>query len=212
MRIEEQTINIIFDAGKGTSPVQSREHSVGQTLGTLPVPTRSGFSFDGWFLGDERVDASTPIEADTDIRLVARWAKKSGVKKHSVLKRQKIAIVCIALLIALLSVSLVIVSDLISVKTIEDVYYDENGTRMTQKYYIKKVNDIYSLYDEDGVRMRINDNGYHIAMSGNQYSINEETGECTLYALVDSYDESIGELLDFGARVMIFEEISQDNI
>ena len=212
MRTEQQTINVIFDAGKGTVTVLSREASVGKAIGALPVPSRSGFSFEGWYLEGELITENFVIESDEDIRLIAGWAKKTGVKRNSVLKRQKIAILCMAILIVLLSVSLAIVNDLFSVKTIEDIYFNENGEKVTQTYYVKKVNGIYGLYDEDDVRMQINTEGYHIALSGNQYSINEETGECKLYALVDAFDQSIGELLGFDARVMMFEQISPESI
>ena len=49
MRIEELVVNIIFDAGKGTTPVSSREGTVGKPFGDLPKPSRSGYAFEGWY-------------------------------------------------------------------------------------------------------------------------------------------------------------------
>ncbi|MBQ9760786.1 MAG: DUF4340 domain-containing protein [Clostridia bacterium] len=211
MKQEELIINLIFDAGKGTSPVQSREAVSGQAIGDLPIPERAGFAFDGWYLGEERVSAETLLSAEEDVRLEARWSKKQGTKRTSVLKKQRIAIVCLAVLIVLLAVATVIVNDILSVTAIEDVYYTEDGTRHAKTYYIKKVGDVWGMYDDDD-KMPVNTDGYHIAISGNQYSIDQETGKCKLYAMVDSYDADIGELLGFDARVMMYPQITQSDI
>lgn len=212
MKHIEQTINIIFDAGKGNSPTQSREAKCGNAIGELPVPTRSGYSFDGWYLGETLVTPETVVQSDEDMRLTAHWKKRAGTKRNSVLKKQRIAIVCLSALIVALIISLIVINNLISVTRIDDVYYDENGTRLTQTYYVKQVKGVWGMYDRDDVRMEVNEDGYHIALSGNQYYIDSESGECTLYALVDSYDASVGELLGHGARVMMFPQIKQADI
>ena len=210
--MDELIINVIFDAGKGTSTVQSREAIFGKELGSLPTPVRSGYAFDGWYLGDEQVTPSTVLQSEEDVRLVAHWVKKKGTKSTSLIKKQKTMIVAMVAVIVVLAIALIIVNDLISVSTIEDYYYNESGELVTQKYYIKKVDNVYGMYDGDDVKMSVNSDGYHIALSGNQYSINQETGECKLYAWVDSFDESIGELLGFNARVMMFPQIEQSDI
>ena len=210
--MDELIINVIFDAGKGTTTVQSREAISGKTIGSLPTPVRSGYAFDGWYLGEEQVTSSTVLESEEDVCLVAHWVKKKGTKSTSLIKKQKTMIVAMVALIVVLAIVLIVVNDLISVSTIEDYYYNENGELVTQKYYIKKVDNVYGMYDEDDIKMRVNSDGYHIALSGNQYSINQETGECKLYALVDSFDESLGELLGFGARVLMFPQIQQSDI
>ena len=82
MRTEEQTINIIFDAGKGTSPVRSRESTVGAPLGTLPIPSRAGFAFDGWYLDEAfTIPAGDIIDASVaeDTVLYAKWIQVMDV-------------------------------------------------------------------------------------------------------------------------------------
>ena len=212
MNIQEQIINVIFDAGKGSVSVQSREAICGERLGELPTPVRSGYSFAGWYDGEAVVTADTVIESEEDVRLVARWTKTSGTKRNSVIKKQKIAIAILAALIVALAVSLIFINKLISVTTFEDVYYSNSGETVTQKYYVKQVKGTWGIYDDDGVRMTVNEDGYHIVHSGNQYRIDDETGECTLYALVDSYNASVGELLGHNARVLMFPQITQSEI
>lgn len=211
MKLDERTINLIFDTERGVAPVQSREIQSGEPVGELPVPVRAGYTFDGWYRGEERIEAGTVLDSEEDVRLTAHWTKRQGIKRNSVLKRQKIAIVCLSAVIVLLVVALIFVNNLISITTFEDVYF-ENGVRMTQKYEVRRVDGVYSIYDKDGIRMGVNSDGYHIVHSGNQYSVNEETGECKLYALVDSYNEEIGELLGTNARVMMFAQIEQKDI
>ena len=212
MNIDKQIINLIFDAGKGEVDLQSREATQGEPIGSMPVPTRTGYTFDGWYLDDELVTAQTVLQSEEDVRLVARWTKQAGTKRTSNLKKQKIAIAVVSVLILLLTVALIVINSIGSVTTVEDVYFDADGNKLTQKYYIKKVDGSYGMFDADGVRMNVNKEGYHIAMSGNQYSIDATTGECKLYALVDSFDASIGELLGFNARVMMYPQIEQTDI
>lgn len=212
MNKEQQIINVIFDAGRGVCSVQSREATCGETFGILPTPERAGYSFEGWYLGDVCIDADATVESESDLTLVARWSKRAGTKRASNLKKQRIAIVCCAVLIVLLALALIFVNDLVSVSTVEDRYYDEAGNALTKTYYVKEVKGTWGMYDEDGVKMAVNSDGYHIALSGNQYDIDEETGKCTLYALVDSFDAASGELLGHGARVMMYPQISQSDI
>ena len=213
MNINEQIINIIFDAGKGAQAVPSREAIVGNALGTLPVPVRFGYTFEGWYLGDTCVTPDTVLSSEEDVRLVARWTKKKGEKRTSAIKKQKTAIWILSAAIVVLVVALIFVNNLISVSKITDVYFDQTtGEQLTQDYFIKKVDGVYGMYDGDGVLMATNADGYHIALSGNQYYIDQTTGECKLYALVDSFNADIGELLGFGARVMMFPQIEQKDV
>lgn len=69
---------VIFDAGGGTA-VQPLYIQDGETIGRPTVdPTRSGYSFCGWFNSDlsEEFDFTTPISSNTKIR--AKW---SGPRK-----------------------------------------------------------------------------------------------------------------------------------
>jgi len=119
MRLEKQIINIIFDAGKGKTSVASREAVVGEPLGILPIPKRSGYRFVGWKCGDALFDENTVLEAESDLLLVAQWEKAEGGRSRSATRRQKIAIAILAATCVLLVVLLLVVNEIIKYETLE---------------------------------------------------------------------------------------------
>ena len=210
MRIEQTVVNVIFDAAKGTVSVSSREAVSGQPFGALPQPSRAGYAFLGWYHNGTLVTADTVLDSEEDIRLVAQWEKRKGGKKASILKRQKIAVAVLAALTVVLIAALLVVNHVVTIYSFHDVYY-KDGVEYSDKYYIKKKDGSYALFDKDGNLMEKNEDGYYIAAgSGNQYSIDAETGEKSLYAVVD-YDSAGGETLGFNDRIMIFPQITQKN-
>ncbi len=185
-------INLIFDANRGSVAQLSREGVVGKAYGTLPTPTRRGYAFCGWYHGDVLITPDAIIETDEDVRLVARWEKAvlENSKKRSMLKRQKIAIVALAAVAVALIITFVIVSQLISVYTFVDTY-TVDGVEYSDKYYIKRQDGKYKLFDADGNLMDTNgvlETVFIAKGSGNEYRIDPETGEHTLRALVDAED------------------------
>ena len=64
-----------FDSSGGTA-VASVTVKHGQTAAAPDAPTRSGYRFDGWYLGDAAYDFSTPVT--DDLTLTARWTRRSG--------------------------------------------------------------------------------------------------------------------------------------
>ncbi len=208
MRIEQTIVNIIFDPAKGSVAVSSREAVSGQPLGTLPRPVRAGFSFEGWYLDGVQVSEETLLTSTEDVRLVARWAKKAGDKKITMYKKQKLAVILLSVLTVVLIAALLVTNHVVAIYGLSDVYHGEDGTKYTEKYYVKKKNGVYGLYSKSGERMETNDDGYYIAKSGNQYVIDAETGEWELYAVVD-YDAAEGESLGFSDRIMMYPQIKQ---
>lgn len=218
MRIEESNtinnngtvINVMFDAAKGSVSILSREAVSGAPLGTLPRPSRSGYTFEGWYLGEELVTEATVLNTDEDVRLVAHWAKKKGSQKASMLKKQKIAIAVLAAVVVLLTATLLVVNQIVTIYPLVDTYY-KDGVEYNDTYYVKKKDGVYGMYDKKGNLMEVNDDGYYIAsVSGNQYSVDAETGDFERYAVVD-YDSEGGELLGFSDRIMMFPQITQKN-
>lgn len=210
MRIEETIINVIFDAGRGSVPVASREMTVGKPYGVLPTPTRRGYVFSGWFLGDLRITGNLPVEADSDITLVARWEKrKESGAVRSMLRRQKAAIAALLVAILLLSGVLVGVNYIVSIYGVEDISYDAAGNEIVTKYYIRKKGGSYGLYNENGVLMETNSEGFYLAASGNQYEVDRDTGDYSLYARVDYEDTEVGTLK---TRLLLFPQIKQENV
>ncbi len=74
---ENASHTITFDPAEGVMPAEyPSKFYEGVGLETLPVPTKEGFIFLGWFKGEEKVES---ISADTtaDVALVAHWEEKA---------------------------------------------------------------------------------------------------------------------------------------
>ena len=226
MRSEESVVNIIFETGRGTAPIASREGAVGSLLGDLPHPTRNGYTFVGWYLGGKPVDAATLIEGTEDLRLVAKWEKVSGKeRKKTVMWKQKLTAAVLAAAIVLLTAAVLIANQIVMIYHLTDEYTDAEGVRHSDRYTIKKSEGVYKLFDRDGKLMETTENGYtsnsdniryevYVAeKSGNQYLLNTSTGSYETYAIVD-YDSDSGESLGGtvkNRRVMMFPRVGQDN-
>lgn len=212
MNTEKNIINLIFDPGKGSLSQISREAISGEPYGTLPKPTREGYRFDGWFLGDEQITSDTLVVSDADVRLVARWTReKKKDRKTSMLKRQKIAIGVLSAVAVLLVVALIAVLDLISIYTFTDTY-TVDGVEYSDTYTVKKQGGVYKLFDSDGNLMDRNveeEAPVYIAKnSGNQYRIDEETGEWKLVVVVDTEGVEAAP----GTQLLMYPQILSGNI
>ena len=208
----ETIINLIFDANRGSVSQLSREGVVGEPFGKLPIPSRRGYAFGGWYYEGELITPDSIIETDEDIRLVARWEKTAPTtdKKRSMLKRQKIAIAVLAAVSVALIITFVIVSQLIAVYTFVDTY-TKDGQVYNDKYYVKRLDGVYKLFDADGNLMETNgilDTVFIARGSGNQYKIDPETGEHTLRAVVDAEDGEYGS----GSILLMFPQIRSEYI
>ena len=64
------TYNISFDSAGGSS-VNGFTRNYGETLGSLPTPTRTGYTFNGWTSGGSSVNSSTTVTSD--MSLTASW-------------------------------------------------------------------------------------------------------------------------------------------
>ncbi len=226
MRSEETVVNILFDAGKGTTPLTSREGTVGAPLGELPVPSRSGYTFAGWYRGEVPVTAATLIEGTADVRLTAKWEKVSvKERKKTVMWKQKVTAACLAVAIVFLTAAILIANQIVMIYHLTDEYVDADGVKHSDRYTIKKESGVYKLFDRSGKLMETTENGYtsssdnvryevYVAeKSGNQYLINTASGSYETYAVVD-YDAGSGESLGGtvkNKRVMMFPRVGQDN-
>ena len=65
---------VTFNPEKGSVSESTRRVEIGEKIGSLPTPTRNGYTFIGWFTEDNvQVNANTIINAD--ITLHAHWNK-----------------------------------------------------------------------------------------------------------------------------------------
>ena len=74
------TYNVRFDSNGGTS-VRTQEVAEGSKAYKPTNPTRSGYTFDGWYLDGEEFNFNTRIYED--ITLEAEWIKKSNINTNS---------------------------------------------------------------------------------------------------------------------------------
>ena len=73
------TYTVTFDANGGTPATSSKSVTYGSTYGTLPTPTRTGYTFDGWFTaasGGTQVQPSTTVTITSAQTLYAQWTAK----------------------------------------------------------------------------------------------------------------------------------------
>lgn len=71
---------VTFSANGGTVSTKSKSVTYGNTYGTLPTPTRSGYTFSGWYTsssGGTKVTSSTKVSKSYNHYLYAHWTKKS---------------------------------------------------------------------------------------------------------------------------------------
>ena len=89
-----KSYTITADANEGTIPsttgwtlgsngtTASKPIVYGETYGTLPTPTRSGYNFEGWYTaktGGKEVTPDTIVQATQSYTMYARWAEKADV-------------------------------------------------------------------------------------------------------------------------------------
>jgi uncharacterized protein (TIGR02145 family)/uncharacterized repeat protein (TIGR02543 family) len=67
------TYLITFDANGGSVNPTSQNVVFGTTYGTLPVPTRTGYTFTGWDLNGELIKETSTVSSTSNHTLIARW-------------------------------------------------------------------------------------------------------------------------------------------
>ena len=74
------SVTVTFDPNGGEVTPTTKEVKIGQAYGELPVPTRKGYTFDGWYTaaeGGDKVEATTTVTATTAHTLYAHWTLKT---------------------------------------------------------------------------------------------------------------------------------------
>ena len=73
-----QTYTVTFNANGGSVSSSSKAVTQGSTYGSLPTPTRNGYTFDGWYTqasGGSRVTSSTRVNLTGNQTLYAHWTE-----------------------------------------------------------------------------------------------------------------------------------------
>lgn len=211
-----QEFQLIFDPGKGSVTLSRITAVVGDRVGAMPKAVRKGYIFGGWYIcpdGNPDSPAAIRVTAETvmdlsmlggtlaDVTLYAKWEKpaaKSAVTKKSSIRTQKRAIAVLLILSVVLAVAFGVVS------VIVDIYEYEDFDGM--EYTIKKKRGEYGLY-KDGVICDVDKDGYYLTDLGTQLSVDPETGEYKIYAVVDTTGT---EVVGVGQRVLMFKQLTYD--
>lgn len=201
-------INIKFDAARGECDTRSREALTGDPYGTLPTAKRPGYTFDGWFtqpgVNGEKIVTSDTVTSEDDITLYAHYTKiKGGNKKRSTYRQQKIVLITLISIIALLVVGYFVVDYIIGILPYTDPADPD------AKYYAKPQDGVYAMFDEDGKVLPKNDDGYYLTAAGTQLSVDPATGEVKVYAVVDV--EGV-EAVGANSRILMFAQIRQSDV
>lgn len=75
---------VAFNANGGVCTTSSKSVTYGSTYGSLPTPTQTGYSFDGWYTlkdGDTKITADSKVSITADQTLYAHWTKKEIIIK-----------------------------------------------------------------------------------------------------------------------------------
>ena len=70
-----------FNANEGSCPTLSKNITYGQKYGDLPVPTRNGYTFDGWYTASEggtKIISDIIVTALENHTLYAHWTRSYG--------------------------------------------------------------------------------------------------------------------------------------
>ena len=121
------------------------------------------------------------------------------VKKRSMLKRQRLAIIVLSAVMVLLVASVFAVNYLIGIY----VYPDADGT----DYHIKKVDGEYALCYKNGDILDRSPDGYYITDLGTEIQIDPDTGA---YSVVYRVDLDGTEALSYGTYVLMFKQLTYD--
>ena len=75
--VVKSSITFVLDGGQFAEGVEvPAEYEEGKGLASLPAPTKEGYAFLGWYLGEELVEGISE-EQEGDVELVAKWAEIS---------------------------------------------------------------------------------------------------------------------------------------
>lgn len=72
-----QGVQVYFNGNGGTVDTASKEVSIGQAYGTLPISIRTGYSFNGWFTaasGGTKITSTTIVTETADHTIYAQWS------------------------------------------------------------------------------------------------------------------------------------------
>ena len=80
------TYTLRFDANGGQTPNASQKVTYGTELAALPVPTREGHTFNGWFVGTRQILAGETVTFTANVTATANWTVNKYAFKLTITK------------------------------------------------------------------------------------------------------------------------------
>ena len=72
-RCSSNTYTVSFNANGGEVDPESKTVTYGETYGTLPTPTKTGYTFEGWYYNNVKIISTTPMVTTTNHTLTANY-------------------------------------------------------------------------------------------------------------------------------------------
>lgn len=66
-------VTAYFNAGEGTASFDSKAVTYDEAYGELPTASRTGYTFNGWYLAGGRVNSETVMKSESNHTLTAEW-------------------------------------------------------------------------------------------------------------------------------------------
>lgn len=220
--IKEEIYTLVFKPEKGEVACRTLEIRANETIPSLPIPTRQGYTFDGWYTEPggkgQKLVPGDAYTHDGDVVLYANWIKRKAAKKKSLYRMQKNAAVTLAVSFALLIVVLIGVNALVSILTyteeVKIVTEDGQVEVITTKYYVKKIDGVYHLCHLEGsfpnwtfTPLRQNSDGLFITDHESLIEVDPESGACKVYAVVETEGT---EVVGYSGRVLLYRQLTYD--
>ena len=76
MKYSTNTYTVTFNANEGSVSTASKSVTYGSTYGTLPTPTRTGYTFNGWYTassGGTKITSTSTVSITANQTLYASW-------------------------------------------------------------------------------------------------------------------------------------------
>ncbi len=68
-------ILVKFDPAGGTCPTESKEVTFQELYGELPVPSKEGAVFEGWYYSGQKIEPDTQVQMTGEHVLTAQWSE-----------------------------------------------------------------------------------------------------------------------------------------
>lgn len=178
---EAKDVKITFDTDGGSSAPASQTVKFGEKAKAPTDPTKSGYTFAGWYNGDKKFDFNTPINEEGPINLKAKWNPIETLKISNVRAYYDYVTGSVTLNGSLVKDAKVTLGDLPAVYTDSDGFFaiyvgDKEGNYGKYDYgYYDSVND--NKY----VRYNLPANTYVEARDSSGYRLDYGTSDSSGY-------------------------------